>query len=248
MAEVQDLERYDRARPSYPEALIKRIAAAGPRVLDVGCATGTEARQFRDAGCVVLGVEPDARMAAYATSSGVNVEVSTFEEWDPAGRSWDAVVAGTSWHWVGQVEGARKAADMLRPGGLLAPFWHATTVPRPVQEAFVTAFYRVAPDSPVVLCVDQQGVEGYRRILDQAADGIRRSERFGEPEYWTFDGEQVYTRDLWLEHVASWGVVRALGAKGVREIQQAVGQAIDAEGGRLTVGCTSVVIGAWLAA
>ncbi|MEU6126577.1 hypothetical protein [Streptomyces sp. NPDC047123] len=35
-----DAERYDRARPRYPDALVARIVAAapGPAVLDVGCA------------------------------------------------------------------------------------------------------------------------------------------------------------------------------------------------------------------
>ena len=53
-----DPDRYDRARPRYPGALIDRIAARtpggtregrpGPYVLDVGCGTGIVARQFLD--------------------------------------------------------------------------------------------------------------------------------------------------------------------------------------------------------
>jgi SAM-dependent methyltransferase len=47
-----DAERYDRTRPPYPSALVQRIVAAspGPDVLDVGCGTGTAARQFRAVG------------------------------------------------------------------------------------------------------------------------------------------------------------------------------------------------------
>ena len=68
-----DAERYDRARPDYPGALVRRIIAASPgrNVLDVGCGTGIEARQFRAAGCTVLGVEPDARMADVARRRGL---------------------------------------------------------------------------------------------------------------------------------------------------------------------------------
>src|SRR4051794_22160870 len=86
-----DAERYDRTRPSYPEALVNRIVTASPgsQVLDVGCGTGIEARQFQAAGCTVLGVDPDERMAAFARRTGVDVEVSTFEGWDPAGRTFD---------------------------------------------------------------------------------------------------------------------------------------------------------------
>ena len=95
-----DPERYDRARPSYPAALVERVIAASPGrdVLDVGCGTGIVARQFQAAGCSVLGVEPDERMADQARRRGLEVEVATFEDWDPAGRAFDAVVAGQAWH------------------------------------------------------------------------------------------------------------------------------------------------------
>mgnify|MGYP004495330689 CR=1 FL=1 len=102
-----DPERYDRTRPRYPDAMVERIVAAspGPDVLDVGCGTGIAARQFQAAGCRVLGVDPDARMAEQARRHGVEVEVATFEAWDPAGRTFDAVVAGQAWHWVDPVAG-----------------------------------------------------------------------------------------------------------------------------------------------
>ena len=73
-----DPERYDRARPRYPEAMVKAIVAAspGPDFLDVGCGTGIAARQFQAAGCRVLGVDVDARMAEFARRTGIPVEVS----------------------------------------------------------------------------------------------------------------------------------------------------------------------------
>jgi Methyltransferase domain len=103
-----DAERYDRARPSYPAALAERIAAASPGsgVLDASCGTGIATRQFPAAGCRVLGVDPDQRMAGLARQSGLGAEVATFEDWDPAGRAFDAVIAGQAWHWVDPVAGA----------------------------------------------------------------------------------------------------------------------------------------------
>jgi SAM-dependent methyltransferase len=130
-----DPERYDRARPSYPEAMVERIVTAspGPDVLDVGCGTGIAARQFQAAGCRVLGVEVDARMADYARRSGVEVEVAAFEAWDPAGRAFDAVIAGQTWHWVDPVAGPARAAQavanrlgaVLHPGRVAGPGAHA---------------------------------------------------------------------------------------------------------------------------
>src|ERR1700761_8873300 len=83
-----DAARYDRARPSYPDALIQRVVAASPGVefLDVGCGTGIGARQYRAAGVTVLGVDPDPRMAEVAIRTGIDVEIGNFETWDPRGR------------------------------------------------------------------------------------------------------------------------------------------------------------------
>ena len=126
-----DPERYDRARSRYPEAMVEWIAAtsSGPAVLDVGSGTGIVARQFQAVGCRVLGVEPDARMAEFARGTGVEVEVATFEAWDPAGRQFDAIVSGQTWHWVDAVAGAAKAAQALRPSGRLAVFWNVFQPP-----------------------------------------------------------------------------------------------------------------------
>src|SRR5690242_2498239 len=121
-----DADRYDRARPRYPDALLKRIveAAPGADVLDVGTGTGIVARQLRERGCRVLGVEVDPRMAEVARRYGVDVEVAAFEAWDAAGRTFDAVVSGQTWHWIDPETGAVQAARALRPGGPLVLFWN----------------------------------------------------------------------------------------------------------------------------
>lgn len=97
-----DAQRYDRARPSYPQAMVDALHAklAGRSLLDVGIGTGISALPFLAAGCTVLGVEPDARMARIARERGFQVETGKFEDWDPAGRLFDAVISGQAWHWV----------------------------------------------------------------------------------------------------------------------------------------------------
>jgi SAM-dependent methyltransferase len=232
-----DPERYDRARPPYPHALVQRILAASPGrdVLDVGCGTGIEARQFQAAGATVLGVDPDARMAGFARRTGVAVEVATFEDWEPAGRVFDAVVAGQAWHWVDPVAGAAKAARVLRPGGRLAVFGHAFDAPPVVSEAFTEAFARVAPDSPFAAGPRRSALETYRAMFALAADGMRAAGGFDEPEQWRFDWEQSYTRDQWLDHLPTTGALTRLPADQLAEVLAAVGTAIDGIGGGFTM-------------
>jgi SAM-dependent methyltransferase len=98
----------------------------------------------------VLGVEPDVRMAAWARERGLDVEVARFGTWNPANREFDAVIAGTAWHWVDSVVGAAKAAHVLRPGGRLAPFHHVFQLPPALADASVSVYQRILPDSPVI--------------------------------------------------------------------------------------------------
>ena len=224
-------ERYDRGRAPYPQAMIERIVAAAPGTdfLDVGCGTGIEARQFRAVGRRVLGVEADPRMAEFARGTGIEVEVATFEEWEPAGRDFDAVVAGTAWHWVDPVAGAAKAARVLRPGGVLAPFGHVYQLPPAVAEALAAAFRRVAPDSPIRLDARPGGslLDAYRALYDRAADGIRAAGGFTEPEVWRYDWERSYTRDELLDLVPTSGGLTSLPPERAAEVLAAVADAID---------------------
>jgi SAM-dependent methyltransferase len=219
--------------------MVERILAAAPGLdfLDVGCGTGIVARQLAAAGRTVLGVEPDARMARFARRGGVQVEVATFELWDPAGRSFDGVVAGTAWHWIDPVAGAAKAARVLRPGGVLAPFGHAFALPSTVAQALAEAYQRVAPDSPVNFAGQsgQSILDGYRALYARAADGIREAGGFAEPELWRYDWERAYTRDELLDLVPTSGGLTSLPPDGLAEVMAAVSAAVDGLGGTVTV-------------
>src|SRR3984957_3579617 len=138
-----DAGRYDRARPGYPAAMVDRIVAESPGrdVVDAGCGTGISARLFQGAGCRVLGVDPDPRMADMARKSGLEVEMAKFEQWDAAGRTFDAVIAGQAWHWVDMAAGAapRRAAR-----GLLERVRSAGRAPRGLRRGLPAGGARLA--------------------------------------------------------------------------------------------------------
>jgi len=243
-----DPASYDRARPAYPDALIEQILAASPGrdVLDVGCGTGTAARQFRAAGCQVLGVDVDARMAEWARAGGLEVEVASFEEWDPAGRTFDTVIAGTAWHWIDPVAGAAKAAQALCPRGRLAPFWHVFQLPPDLAEATATACEQVMPDAPFNLraALTRPALDTYQTLFAKAADGIREVGHFGEPEQWRYDWQHTYTRDQWLDQMPTQGPFTRLPPDKLTQILDQTATAIDATAGHVTLDYTTVVVSA----
>ncbi len=245
-----DAQGYDGARPSYPDALVARIIAGSPGldVLDVGCGTGIAARQFQAAGCTVLGVEPDARMAAFARARRLPVEVATFESWQQSGRTFDTVIAAQSWHWVDPVVGAAKAADVLRRNGRLAIFGHVFEPPAEVAEPFAAAFRRVLPDSPFSSQPARRPLQMYQAMYATIADTIRQTGHFDEPDQWRFDWEQPYTREQWVRLLPTTGGLTQVPADQLAEILDAVASAIDALGGSFTMRYTTLAVTASRAA
>ncbi|AOR30042.1 methyltransferase type 11 [Streptomyces fodineus] len=238
-----DAERYDRTRPRYPDALIERIVATSPGrdVLDVGAGTGIAGLAFQATGCTVLGVEPDSRMADFARHKGLDVEVATFEDWDPAGRTFDLIIAGTAWHWIDPVAGAAKAARTLRPGGRLALFWNAFRPTPEVAEAFGAVYARVLPDSPIYQR-GMAGPESHAVVVARAAEGLEQSGAFAEPEQWHFDWARHYTRDAWLDQVPTFGGHGQLPPDELDALLTGIGDAIDSMGGGFTMHYTALVL------
>jgi SAM-dependent methyltransferase len=239
-----DPERYDRTRPDYPQAMVDRIIEASPGrdLLDVGTGTGIAARQFQAAGCRVLGVEVDARMAEFAREHGSQVEVSKFEDWNVAGRKFDLVIAAQTWHWVDPVAGAAGVARVLRPGGRLALFWNALEPPPALAETFADVHRRNMPAAGASAPATRLTVvDRYLMMVTKAAAALRDVGGFSETEEWRFEWEQTYSRDEWLDQLPTSGTLTQARPDQLQAILARVGAAIDAVGGSFTAHYTTVV-------
>jgi SAM-dependent methyltransferase len=179
-------------------------------------------------------------MAAVARRAGIAAEVAKFEDWDAAGRTFDAVVAGQTWHWVDPLAGAAKAAAVLRPGGRVALFWNVMQTPPDLSEAFAALYGRVVPQ----LAVDPAtpALALYEVMFTTAEDGLRRTGGFAAPERWREDWERRYTRDGWLDQVPTFGGFPRLAPEQQEEILAGVAAAIDAVGGAFTMSYATVAV------
>jgi SAM-dependent methyltransferase len=209
-------------------------ASPGRDVLDVGIGTGVSARPFQAAGCRVLGVEVDVRMAEFARAHGFDVEVARFEDWNPAGRTFDAIIAGMTWHWIDPRAGATKAAGLLRPDGRLAIFWNIGQPPPDLGGAFSEVYKRVLPDTPFA-ATPSDPLAAYEQFFTKAADEIEQVDAFGQSERWQFDWERRYTTREWLEQVPTFGGHSQFPPATLDALLAGIAGAIDAAGGSFTM-------------
>lgn len=231
---------YDRYRPGYPEPLIHDLVALQlPDVLDIGCGTGKAARQLVARGLAVLGVEIDPQMAAVARSHGLTVEVSGFEQWDAAGRTFDLLVCGQAWHWIDPGVGPAKAAGLLRPGGVLALFWnHEKDLEPAVRKVLDEAYRTHAPELLEMSAQDRKRREAKPYLAD-----LKASRAFRSIETKDYAFERTYSTDEWVgtvqthsDHLQLDPVRQAALADELRtQIDRRLGGKITARGGTYSI-------------
>jgi SAM-dependent methyltransferase len=117
----QVAEVYERARPGYPQAAIEWLLGAEPLdVLDLGAGTGKLTAALLAAGHRVTALEPLDEMRAVLAAN--LPEATTIggraEEVPLADASFDAVVAGSAFHWFDREPALAEVARLLRPPGV----------------------------------------------------------------------------------------------------------------------------------
>jgi SAM-dependent methyltransferase len=243
----REAERYDRSRPGYPASLIDEVVGSSPTglsVLDVGCGTGIAARLMAERGVHVLGVELNVEMAEIAERHGISTEVAAFEDWDPAGRTFDRVISAQAWHWLDLPASTEKAASVLRPGGRLCVFWSMGYQPDDLADALLAAYQRVMPpDGPnLVIGYAANRSTDPTADLSVVVDTMRARDDLAEPAAQTFPWRRRYTRVQWLEQLESHSDHAALTPQLRQDLFEEIGSTIDRFGGRFEMTYVATLI------
>lgn len=125
---------YETRRPGFPTEVFEELAAitglsSGSTVLEVGAGTGAATVPLAELGADVVAIEPGpALVEVLARRVGgfpnVSLVSGRFEDWEPGGLTFDALVAASSWHWVEPELRWRKAHGVLHPSGWLILLGH----------------------------------------------------------------------------------------------------------------------------
>jgi SAM-dependent methyltransferase len=237
-------EIYDRARPSYPEALVDEVIALAPLdgsrgALEVGAGTGKATVLFAARDVTIHALEPLAEMAAIARRNcasypNVTIEVAEFEPWaKPLRAEFALLYSAQAWHWISPETRYAKARATLVPGGLLAVFWNRPAWDAcPLREDIDAAYARTAPELIDDAPMRPGSTERPRQWASWPAE-IDAAEGLEQPEVRTYTWQRQYSSREYTELLRTHSDHIVLARAKQEALYLAVSDVIDAHGGVL---------------
>lgn len=210
----EEVEAYERARPSYPEALFDDLAAyleAGGRgapfdAVEAGPGTGKATASLLARGMRVTGVEHGAQMSAFlrqkfADDARLTVIHAPFEEAPLPDASFDTVFSATAFHWIDPAVRLVKAHRLLRDGGAIAII-DTNQIASPVDRGFFDAcfpiYLRYRPDEK------NHALFGEDVVPDIYGE-IDASPLFDDVRLLRYRWDQTYPTAMYADLVRSYG-------------------------------------------
>lgn len=244
----REAERYDRARPAPPEALVEALLRAGnleagARVLEVGCGTGQATRPLAEKGLEVYALELGPALAALAQRNladypNVTVEPTAFEAFSSE-TPFDALVSVQAFHWIEPESGLEHAASLLRPGGALLLAWHQdVSEDTPFYRAANPVFERYAPGLEHKRPTPASAPERFRRALEASPD-------FGDVVTARFSWSHRFSKDRFLDLLLTFSNVQAQGEEVRAVFLEEIAGVVGAHGGSVVRLYESVLLGAY---
>lgn len=172
---------YDKARPTYPKELLDDVLNFAhsnfwETGLEVGAGTGQATDLFMSAIQKLDVVEVGEKQVEYLekkySDRKVCVHKAYFEDYSSI-EKYDLIYSATAFHWVDASIGYPKAWNMLKDGGVMAVFWHMSSVTYHDDGIFVgldEIKRKYLPNES--LGYDREGIERVRqRRIEQIQSG-----------------------------------------------------------------------------
>jgi SAM-dependent methyltransferase len=232
-------DQYDEYRPGYPTAVLDDVLTLlpGPRVVEVGGGTGKATVELVARGLRVTVVEPDPRMAAILAvrCPEADLRISTFEaagltELTGRAERYDGLLSAQAWHWTDPATRLDRAADLLRPGGLVALWWNRNLRgAEPVYEAIDAAYAANGLEPADRPDANAETPEPW------AADELRAHPAFGDVDVRGYAWRQEYTAARYSALLETTSHHQVLPPAVRQALSAAITAAVETAGGRLRV-------------
>ena len=190
------VKHYVKYRPGYPADVIETLKAdcgltPDSVIADVGSGTGLLSMQFLEAGCRVIGVEPNAEMrsagetllSGFSKFSSVNgaAEATSLPE-----NSVDFVCAGQAFHWFDPIKARAEFLRILRDAGWAVLVWNERrTISTPFLREYEALLHTYATDYQEV---NHRNVEEHPDTIPTFFGGAYKVAYFENVQRFDFEG------------------------------------------------------------
>ncbi|MFP4073111.1 MAG: class I SAM-dependent methyltransferase [Actinomycetota bacterium] len=227
----RDATTYETARPSYPDASIAHVEALvdAATAIEIGAGTGKATEAMARPGLRLICLEPSPQMADILVAKelpGVEVVVSTFEDWAGEPGSADMIYAAQAWHWVDRQGSFDKAFRLLRPGGVLALMWN---IPLDRYQRHEEIYNRFAPQLLAELDERIKRRDSRDWSADMEAAGFVDTRRF------THEWSEELTSDRYRALYSTYSDHMMLDEPDRSRLLDALAESVESDGGTATV-------------
>lgn len=234
---------YEIARPGYPIELFNDIVDFSAlkndaKILEIGSGPGQATDYFVKNQYSITGLEIEEKQVQYLSEKysefhKFNSICSSFEEYDGLSETYDLIFSATAFHWIKPEVGYPKAYTLLKKNGVIAVFWHMSSIIEPKTEMLIeirNIYRNLAPEFDNYISLDEAEDLHKLRISE-----IQTNNLFDRPVSMVYRWDDEYTTERYLRLINSISDFHDLDADKEKAILETVGDYIDSKNGKIVV-------------
>lgn len=234
---------YEIARPGYPVELFNDIVdfsklKKDAKILEIGSGPGQATDYFVKSRYAITGLEIEQKqvqylLGKYSEYHNFNSICSTFEEYDGSRETYDLIFSATAFHWIKPEVGYPKAYELLKKNGVIAVFWHMSSIIEPQTEMLneIRNICRnLAPEFD-----DYLSLEEAEDLHNLRISQIQTNNLFDRPVFKIYRWDDEYTTERYLKLINSFSNFHDLDNDKKKAILETVADYINSKNGKIVV-------------
>ncbi|MED1203956.1 class I SAM-dependent methyltransferase [Heyndrickxia acidicola] len=234
---------YEIARPGYTFELFKDIVEyAGikndAKILEIGSGPGQATDYFVKNHYSITGLELGEKQVEfllnkYSKYKNFKAVCTSFENYTCDQETYDLIFSATAFHWIKPETGYPKAYGLLKSGGVMAVFWHMSSIVEPKTEMLdhIRNIYRKhAPELDTFISENEAEGLHNRRISE-----IQTNHLFSEPITKIYRWNEEYSAQRYLKLMNSFSDFHEISEEKQQTILTNIADYIDSNGGVIII-------------
>lgn len=234
---------YEIARPGYPIELFNdimdfSIIKRDAKILEIGSGPGQATDYFVKNQYSITGLEIEEKqvqhlLKKYSGYHNFNSICSSFEEYDDLKETYDLIFSATAFHWIRPEVGYPKAYNLLKKGGVIAVFWHMSSIIEPKAEMLIeirNIYRKLAPEFD-----DYLSLEEAEDLHNLRLSEIQTYNLFDRPVFKIYRWNDEYTAERYLKLINSFSNFHDLDNDKKKNILDTVADYINSKNGKVVV-------------